>query len=73
MDTSRFTLRFAVLHMAAYPDIQKKVQAEIDRVVGEHLLANLGIRFIDPGFLCYLSILQHYQTSSSLKTLGQLK
>ena len=33
--TSRLSLRFAVLHMVAYPDIQKKVQEEIDRVVGK--------------------------------------
>ena len=29
------TLRFAILHMLALPDIQTKVQEEIDRVVGE--------------------------------------
>lgn len=34
IDTSRLSLRFAMLHMVAYPDIQKKVQEEIDRVVG---------------------------------------
>ena len=34
IDTSRYSLRFALLHMAAYPDIQKKVQAEIDSVIG---------------------------------------
>ena len=34
IDTSRYSLRFALLHMAAYPDIQEKVQAEIDSVIG---------------------------------------
>ena len=34
LDASRFTLRWAILHMAAYPEIQNKVQEEIDRVVG---------------------------------------
>ena len=33
--SSRSTLRYAILHMVAYPDIQRKVQEEIDRVVGE--------------------------------------
>jgi len=35
IDTSRFTLRFAVMHMAKYPEIQRKVQEEIDNVVGK--------------------------------------
>lgn len=34
IDTSRLTLRWAILHMAAYPEIQTKVQEEIDRVIG---------------------------------------
>ena len=34
IDTSRLTLRYALLHMAVYPEIQSKVQEEIDRVVG---------------------------------------
>ena len=34
IDTSRLSLRFAILHMVAYPEIQKKVQEEVDRVVG---------------------------------------
>ena len=38
IDTSRLTLRWALLHMVAYPNIQKKVQEEIDKVVGKCLL-----------------------------------
>ena len=34
IDTSRLSLRFAILHMVANPEIQKKVQEEVDRVVG---------------------------------------
>ena len=34
-DTSRQTLKFAILHMIMLPDIQAKVQEEIDKVVGE--------------------------------------
>ncbi|WAR13178.1 CP17A-like protein [Mya arenaria] len=44
VDTSRLTLRFALLHMAAYPDIQAKTQEEIDRVVGRDRLPGLDDR-----------------------------
>jgi len=33
VDTSRYTLRFVLMHMAQHPEIQKKVQDEIDSVV----------------------------------------
>ncbi|KAL4220119.1 hypothetical protein ACF0H5_020530 [Mactra antiquata] len=35
IDTSRMTLTWAIKHMIAFPDIQEKVQEEIDRVVGK--------------------------------------
>ena len=35
IDTSRLTLRWALYHMAVYPEIQAKVQEEIDSVVGK--------------------------------------
>ncbi|WAR13174.1 CP17A-like protein [Mya arenaria] len=44
VDTSRMTLRFALLHMAAYPDIQAIAQEEIDRVVGRDRLPGLSDR-----------------------------
>ncbi|XP_068948991.1 cytochrome P450 2J2-like isoform X2 [Petaurus breviceps papuanus] len=34
-ETTSTTLRWALLYMALYPDIQGKIQAEIDRVVGQ--------------------------------------
>lgn len=34
METTRLVLRYLLLHMAAYPDIQAKVQQEIDTAVG---------------------------------------
>lgn len=44
IDTSRFTLRYAILHMAAFPDIQEKVYEEINRVVGKGRLPGLKDR-----------------------------
>ena len=37
IDTSRVTLYFVIRYMAGLPDIQNKVQEEIDNVVGEQL------------------------------------
>lgn len=34
-DTTGNSLEFAILYMAKFPDVQSKVQAEIDRVVQE--------------------------------------
>lgn len=44
IDTSRWTLRYALLHMAAYPDIQAKVQKEIDSVVDKDDLPRMSHR-----------------------------
>ncbi|XP_053404456.1 steroid 17-alpha-hydroxylase/17,20 lyase-like [Mercenaria mercenaria] len=44
IDTSRFTLRFALLHMVAFQDIQEKVQEEIDNVVGRGRLPGIADR-----------------------------
>lgn len=44
IDTSRLSLRFAILHMVAYPEIQRKVQDEVDRVVGPAELPSLRHR-----------------------------
>lgn len=35
-ETTSNTLSFAILYMLAYPDVQKRVQAEMDEVVGRH-------------------------------------
>ena len=44
VDTSRLTLRYAILHMAAYPEIQSKVQEELDRVIGPDELPKVSHR-----------------------------
>ena len=41
IETTRYTLQYAILHMVAYPDIQSKVQEEIDQIVGPHDLPKL--------------------------------
>ncbi|XP_060575560.1 steroid 17-alpha-hydroxylase/17,20 lyase-like isoform X1 [Ruditapes philippinarum] len=43
-DTSRFTLQYALLYMVAFPDIQEKVQEEIDNVVGKDRLPGVADR-----------------------------
>ena len=55
IDTSRHTLRYAILHMVAFPDIQAKVQDEIDRVVGHGDLPKLCHR----SNLCYTEAVLH--------------
>ncbi|KAL4220212.1 cytochrome P450 2 subfamily U member 1 [Mactra antiquata] len=44
IDTSRMTLYWAIKHMIAYPDIQAKVQQEIDSSVGKHRLPGVEDR-----------------------------
>ncbi|XP_075803160.1 cytochrome P450 2J3-like isoform X1 [Microtus pennsylvanicus] len=43
-ETTSTTLRWALLYMALYPDVQKKVQAEIDRVIGQEKQPSLTDR-----------------------------
>ncbi|GAB1288649.1 Cytochrome P450 2J6 [Apodemus speciosus] len=43
-ETTSTTLRWALLYMALYPEVQEKVQAEIDRVVGQKRTASLADR-----------------------------
>ncbi|XP_053403353.1 cytochrome P450 1A1-like isoform X2 [Mercenaria mercenaria] len=55
IDTSRFTLKAAILHMVAFPDIQDKVQDELDRVVGKDRLPGI----IDRPNLSYTEAVLH--------------
>ena len=41
IEATRPTIQYAILHMVAFPDIQSKVQKEIDRIVGPHDLPKL--------------------------------
>ncbi|XP_042127366.1 cytochrome P450 2J4 isoform X2 [Peromyscus maniculatus bairdii] len=43
-ETTSTTLRWALLYMALYPEVQEKVQAEIDRVIGQKRQASLTDR-----------------------------
>uniref|UniRef100_A0A8C8W4Q0 Cytochrome P450 2J6-like n=1 Tax=Peromyscus maniculatus bairdii TaxID=230844 RepID=A0A8C8W4Q0_PERMB len=41
-ETTSTTLRWALLYMALYPDVQEKVQTEIDRVIGHEKEVSLA-------------------------------
>ncbi|XP_060221895.1 cytochrome P450 2J3-like isoform X1 [Meriones unguiculatus] len=43
-ETTSTTLRWALLYMALYPEVQEKVQAEIDSVIGQGRLPSLADR-----------------------------
>ncbi|XP_021359447.1 steroid 17-alpha-hydroxylase/17,20 lyase-like [Mizuhopecten yessoensis] len=43
-DTTRFTIQWALLYMADHQDVQRKVQAELDRVVGRDRLPRVDDR-----------------------------
>ncbi|XP_041509076.1 cytochrome P450 2J4-like isoform X1 [Microtus oregoni] len=43
-ETTSTTLRWALLYMALYPEVQKKVQAEIDKVIGPKKQPSLNDR-----------------------------
>ncbi|XP_075802026.1 cytochrome P450 2J3-like isoform X2 [Microtus pennsylvanicus] len=43
-ETTSTTMRWALLYMAVYPEIQEKVQAEIDRVIGQEKQPSLTDR-----------------------------
>jgi cytochrome P450 len=43
-DTTSTTLSWAVLYLLHYPDVQRKLQDEVDRVVGRHMLPSVTDR-----------------------------
>lgn len=54
-DTTRLTIKAAILQMVAFPDIQEKVQKEIDSVVGKDRLPSM----IDRASLTYTEAVLH--------------
>ena len=40
-DTTRQTLAWVWQYLAAFPDVQKKAQEEVDRVLGKNLIHEL--------------------------------
>ena len=54
-ETTSTTLRWAILYMIAFPDVQRKVHEEIDRVVGRNRLPKLS----DKGNLPYTDAVIH--------------
>ncbi|XP_064113300.1 cytochrome P450 2L1-like isoform X1 [Macrobrachium nipponense] len=43
-DTTTYTMKWLVLHMAAFPDVQRKLQQEIDKVLQKDVLPTLEDR-----------------------------
>ncbi|KAL4226039.1 hypothetical protein ACF0H5_014027 [Mactra antiquata] len=69
IDTSRFTLYWIINHMIAYPDIQLKVQREIDHVVGKDRLPKMS----DRDDLCYTeAVLNESMRLASVAPTGVL-
>jgi cytochrome P450 len=51
-ETTSTTLQWAMLYMLAFPEVQRKVQAEIDAVIGSNRTPSLD----DKSRFIYLSI-----------------
>ncbi|XP_072035404.1 cytochrome P450 2U1-like [Amphiura filiformis] len=66
-DTSASTLRWAILYMMAYPDIQDRIQRELDSVVGRNRLPRLADKTELP-FTC--ATLLEIQRAGSIAPLG---
>ena len=43
-DTTANTLEFAMLYMVLNPEVQERIQAEIDQVIGRHRLPSMDDR-----------------------------
>ena len=69
METTATTLHWGILYMMIYPDIQKRVQAEIDAVVGRNRLPRLADK---PELNFTQAVIWEVQRISSVVPLGML-
>ena len=66
-DTTALSMRWGVLYMTRYPDVQTTVQEEIDSVVGRDRLPKIA----DKPFLKYSqAVLLEIQRMASISRLG---
>ena len=61
-ETTFSTLRWALLYMAAYPDVQRKVHEKLDSVIGPDRLPNMADKKNTPYTEAVLSEVQRMNT-----------
>ena len=66
METTSTTLTWAMLYMARYPQVQRKVQEELDRVVGTDRMAGLEDRISLPYTEAVIMEIQRYANIAPL-------
>ncbi|XP_072047419.1 cytochrome P450 2J4-like [Amphiura filiformis] len=66
-ETTSTTLRWALLYMLKYPDVQKRVNREIDSVVGRDRLPNLSDK---PSLPFTVAVIHEIQRFGAISNLG---
>ncbi|XP_033627382.1 cytochrome P450 2U1-like [Asterias rubens] len=66
-ETTATTLQWSILYMMAYPDIQKRVHAEIDATVGRNRLPRLADK---PGLNFTYAVVLEVQRLASIAAIG---
>ena len=72
-ETSSTTLLFSIIYMVNYPEVQEKVQAEIDRVVGQDRLPSLEDRKKLPFLDATISEVQRCSNVAHLSVVVKIK